>query len=789
MRARLQRILAALAIGLGLASAAAYGWLSLSLARTEGEITLAGLEHEVTVARNVIGVPVIRAASDRDAYFALGFVHAQDRLAQMETMRRYATGRLAEVSGPAAVNSDKWMRTLGVGRLAEDSYRDASPALKSALSSYAAGVNAFLAAHTGPLTPALTVLRHDIEPWRPQDSLLWPRLMNLQLSGNWRDELMRAHLTTFLTPPQIAQLWPDYPADAPITLGSLDRQDAIGKQAKAILDALPPSLRQRRSASNSWVIDGARSTTGKPLLANDPHLPLGLPGTWYLARIETPGRVLAGATAPGVPFHILGRNGRIAWGLTTTHSDTQDLFVEKVDPDDPARYLAPDGSLPFETREEILAVRGQDPVRFTVRTTRHGPVISDIVPGFPEHTEYVFALQDAGLQLDDRTAEAVLALNDAGSEAEFTAALRDFHSPQQNFVYADVDGVIGFVAPARVPIRRAGIGLVPSRGWTGEYDWTGWIPYEKLPRRFNPESGEIVAANNRIVDDTYPYFLTRDWKAPFRSKRISDLLHATDRPDVEYMVSMQHDALSLGARALVPILLAQVRPAMVDPRALDMLRAWDGRMDRTRPEPLIFQAWIRDLVRRVYADELRDQFDRFWSPNYLVLANTIARNTEWCDDISSEFVETCAEMATLSLQAALRDIGAVYGPDPASWRWGDVHRVDFTDPILARLPIIGGYFRHTTETDGADDTINRGSTDFSDPAAPYRHVHGPGLRAVYDLGDLDRSLFMIVPGQSDNPLSPHYDDLIGAWRDGGYIALGPLDPAQARTLTLRPAGP
>ncbi|MFQ5467826.1 MAG: penicillin acylase family protein, partial [Kiloniellaceae bacterium] len=372
----------ALVLALGLAAGGAYWWMLGSLPRLDGTLAVTGLDAPVEVLRDGDGIVTIRAESERDAAFALGYAHAQDRLWQMDFMRRTGAGRLSEVAGARTLRLDRFMRTLGLYRTAQANVEHLSPPVRALLDVYAAGVNAVIEDDDATLPIEFQIMRYRPEPWRPADSLIWARLMSLQLSGNWSDELLRARTIRRLGPARAADLWPPYPADGPVALpdlaGALDGL-ALERFASPLPWALAP-----KEASNSWVVSGTLTATGAPILANDPHLTLDAPGVWYLARIETPERTFTGATAPGLPIPVLGQSGEIAWGFTTTESDTQDLFVERPAPDAPGLYATPDGPAPFETREEIIKVRGAAPEQWTVRATRHGPVISDAILAAPK---------------------------------------------------------------------------------------------------------------------------------------------------------------------------------------------------------------------------------------------------------------------------------------------------------------------------------------------------------------------------------------------------------------------
>jgi len=787
------RVLAGLVILSVLGIGGAYVWLRGSLPQTEGALRIAALEAPVEVLRDADGIVTIRAENDHDTAVALGFVHAQDRLWQMDFMRRSGAGRLSEVVGPATRRLDRFMRTLGLYRVAEANVAQASPAMRDMLAAYADGVNAFIADPGGPLPLEFQLLRYKPEPWRPADSLVWGRLMALQLSGNWTEEILRARVARHLTPEQVDFLWPGYPADAPITLaevaGDLDRLPLRD------LAAVLPWEWAPKDASNAWALSGALTASGKPLLANDPHLALSAPGQWYMARIETPGRVLAGATAPGVPFLILGHNGHIAWGFTTTHSDTQDLFVERIDPANPDRYLTPGGSQPFDTRQETIGILGAAPETITVRTTRHGPVLSDAVDEAAAAAKAaggeksVLALAWPALRTDDRTAEALLAINRAANWDNFRAATDHFDSPQQNIVYADTTGTIGFVAPARVPIRKAGDGRFPVPGWTGEYDWTGIIPAADLPMTVNPPARRVIVANNKIVPDTYPYFLTADWPDPYRAQRIQDVLDASAKTPatVEGSLAIQQDVVSLAARQLLPLLL-RTKPQTDRAReALSVLANWDGSMRRDAAAPLLFYAWMRELNQTLLADELGDDFADFQRPNAELLARVLSEGPAWCDDVKSGPVEDCQTQLSTALEAALNKLALRFSTAISHLRWGDAHMARFNHPLLSRIPVLGSLFAYAVGTDGGSYTVNRAGVSFADGSGGlFEDVHGPGFRAVYDLADLQNSRFMIATGQSGNPLSSTYGGLVNRWRDGDTVKLVGGATAPAHTLKLNP---
>ena len=752
----------------GLAVGGIFLWMGSALPDYDGRARLDGLTAPVTIVRDGNAVPHIFADTMQDAYRALGYVHAQDRLLQMEINRRTGAGRLAEVMGAAALPVDRFMRTLGLYRLAQAQVEALPPKLRADLDAYVAGVNAYLADPARVLPPELVLLVGEPEPWRPADSFVWSKLMALQLSGNWRDELRQARLARRLTPEQLGDLWPADPPGHAATLPDLAA--ANGDLDLDRLAALADDILPVAGASNEWVVGGAHTATGMPILANDPHLGLTAPGLWYLARIVTPELTLAGVTVPGVPYHILGHNGMVAWGFTTTHSDTQDLFIEKLDPADAGRYLTPDGTLPFDARAERITVRFRDaPHDFTVRTTRHGPVISDVAGAASAAAGHVLALAFPALAPGDRTPEALYRLNRARNVDEAASALADFHSPQQNIIYADGDGRIGFTAAGLVPVRASGTGRAPAAGWDGAADWTGFIPFAELPRVADPARGRIVNANNRLVGEDYPYLIAADWPEPHRADRIGELIDGAGPMSVEDMARIQTDTLSPAARLLVPEFLQLAGQPEGDQAraAMDLLARWDYHMSIDQPQPPIFLAWLNSFSHRITADELGER--RMLRP--LALLRMVRERAEWCDDVSTPARETCAEAAAASLDDALALLSRRMGEDMSTWQWGALHKAHFHHPLFDRIPVLRQIFDIMIPTGGGPFTINRGVADLSDSAELFHDIHGPGYRAVYDLADLDASLFMTATGQSGRPFSPHFDDLTPLWARGDYIRL------------------
>ena len=773
MRKTLRILSLIVAISLALAIGAFFH-LRRSLPQVEGELALSGLQAKVEILRDAHGIPHIFAGSSDDAYFALGFVHAQDRLWQMETSRRFGSGRIAEVFGAAALPLDRLMRTLGLRRAAQANFERYDARTKQMLAAYAAGVNAFLA--TDPvLPPEFWIARFKPEPWTPVDSVVWTKVMALDLGGNWRNELLRMHLARTLPLARIEEFLPPYPGEKPLAI----------RELKPIYgDApTPPSTPGSGGGSNSWIVSGARSVSGKPLLANDPHLPLTAPPVWYFAHLSAPGLEVIGATLPGVPGVIVGRTDRFAWGFTNTAPDVQDLYLEKVLPD--GRYLAPDGPRKFSIVKETIRIRGAPSEELNVRISRHGPVISDVQRGSPP-AGHVLALAWTALAEDDLTGQAVSRVAGARDWPGFLAALRDYQAPQQNITYADVDGNIGYIAAGRVPVRKAANdlkGLAPAPGWDARYDWTGFLPFEELPRVFNPASGVVVNANQRITPPGYRHFITSEWQPPYRANRIAELLAATQKHSKETFARMQMDVVSPAVRELLPRLLATPAKSERGRNALKRLAAWDGVMAADRAEPLIVIAWWREISRGLYADELGAAFNPVWGMRAPFVSSALAggRTGRWCDDTRTERVETCDDILAEALERALDDLTKRYGADPARWRWGEAHFAWSQHRAFSRVRWLAPFFEIRVPAPGDGYTLNVGQSDFADDAAPYAARHAPSLRAIYDLADLQASVFVHSGGQSGNPLSRHYRDLSALWARGEYV---PMLTARSRIEAL-----
>mgnify|MGYP002623606942 CR=1 FL=1 len=797
------RGLLGLLVLLVLAAVSLWLYAERTLPQTDGTMTLHGARAELRIERDGHGIPTIHAASANDAFFGLGVVHAQDRLWQLETHRRIGAGRLAEAFGPGALETDRFLRALGVRRAAQAQWAQTSGASREALLAYAAGIDAVLKDQLRARPPEFLILGVQPEPWDPVDSLAWAIMMAWDLGANWATELHRLRLSASLPVERIDQFLPPYPGEAPLPVrdyAALYRELGLTKPAvqqslNRLLDIAPPSGIEG-VGSNNWVVAGSHTTTGKPLLANDPHLKLSAPALWYFARLKAPGLDVAGATMPGLPIVVLGQNARVAWGFTNTGPDVQDLYIEEIVDGAPERYRTPDGHAAFEVAEEVIRVKGQPDVPITVRRTRHGPVISDAgVVDDVIGKRHVLAMRWTALDADTDPVGVGLGFMRAGSVAEFFAAAEPWVAPMQNMVVADVDGAIGVISPGRVPLRGPDNdlrGLAPAPGWDARYDWIGWVPAGQTPREINPARGWIATANQRIHAPDYPHFITSEWALPYRQQRIEQLLGERPKHSLQDLRHIQSDVKSLAA---APLLKAEpAHPLLAAAR--EQLAGFDGTMAADRAAPLIYWAWMRQLSRAVLLDEASEAlFEKAFATRSFqdALEGVLARNDAWwCDDKRTPAAETCEQAGARALGAALDELSARFGAKPAAWRWGDAHQARSEHRPFSRVKPLARFFELRTPVGGDTYTVNVSRVGLRpDPTTGelYLDEHGPSLRGLYDLGYRSRSQVMHSTGQSGILFSPLYNSFVERWAQVGTVPLWPAerDAASGGRLLIRPA--
>ncbi len=575
--------------------AGGWWWATRPFPQVSGTLQLDGLDGPVEVRRDEWGVPHLYASTLHDLYFAQGVVHAQDRLWQMDFQRRVGLGRLSELLGEPTVETDKFLRTIGVGAAAQRDWEAAKPETRAALQAYSDGVNAYMA--TDPTLPLeYQLLGAAWEPWEPAHSLAWAKMMQWDLNGNWREELLRASLVERLGEDTTALLLQDgtvVGAASPTTLrvapSALER-DSLTARLLFNQDV--------ERGSNAWVIGGERTATGRPILENDPHLGPGMPSLWYEIGLHGPDMDVVGASLPGAPAVVIGHNAQIAWGVTNLATDTQDLFTERLS-DAGDAYEWQGEMLPLTVRQERIAVKGGEDILLEVKETRHGPLLNEVVEGLSEPV----AFQWYATQTPSHLTDAILALNAASDRDSFLAALRQWDSPAQNFVYADTSGTIGYVATGALPIRPAAGGMLPQPGWSGEWEWEGTVPFDELPQRWGPSEHFLVTANDTPFPDDFPVYTGTDWAAPFRATRIRQLIEAGDALTPDDVEAMQRDVLSLPAQQIVPLLVALPSDDIIVQRAQEQLASWDERLAGELPGAGIYEVTYGFIVREMLADD------------------------------------------------------------------------------------------------------------------------------------------------------------------------------------------
>lgn len=761
----------------------AVGYLYVAARRAvpepSGRLSVHGLGQNTDVTRDSHAIVHIRARSVDDAYFGLGFAHAQDRLFQMELARRVASGKLAELIGERGLDSDRLFRTLGLTTVVERNLRALSGETAAALAAYARGVNAFLESNA-PLPIELELIQSSPAPWTARDTLLVGKLLAFRLAGNWDNELWRLRLAARLTPRQLEEFTRSDDSRAAVSYEDMWKVysdsglEVAAKQSEfaAELGRYAPTGRGRAVGSNSWVVDGRRSRSGKPLLANDPHLELTAPTAWYLAHLSAPGFEVMGATIPGLAGVVIGRNERVAWSFTNLAPDTQDLYFERLVPEG---YASPNGPAAFEEREERIAVRWGSDVSLRVRQSRHGPIVSDILREAVTPSGYVLALAWTALSDVDETLRFPLAAARTSTASELRVAASALFAPAQNLVYADIDGAVGFVAAGGIPQRRNGPlrGAVPAPGWTAEFDWDGLIPFEELPTQVQPEQGYLVTANQNTAPIEYPRFLGVDFGVLERTHRIDELLQTTPLHDPTSFAQVQLDTHSAMAQVLLPLLLSQLGDAEEVRAEIVALASWDRNLATTSSAGALCAAWLREFARAVYSDEIGDLFPDESEPRTEFLRAVLTDQggaSRWCDDTRTLAPESCGTMARHSLLSALSYLKQRLGADPSTWTWGGLHEGVALHPLLGDVPILGGLFNVRVPRGGDASSPNVGAYIWNDDA-PFENGWGPGLRAIYDLSTRDRALGILSTGQSGHVMSPHYRDMVAPWQHGELLTL------------------
>jgi penicillin G amidase len=775
---------------MGAVAAGAFGYLlRRPLPPLDGEIRLKGLSAPVEIVRDRWGIPHVSARDSLDAYFGQGFCHAQDRLWQMELTRRLTAGRLSEVFGKDALDVDRFHRRLGLHRAARHEWETADADLRDALRAYAAGVNACLEGlFTSKKLPAEFILaRFQPEPWDPVDTLGLARYLAYSQTPNWESELIRSRLIAKLGYAGAASLEPDvWQPDS----DALPRLQDWGPPEPPEPGELPPiALAGGLGASNAWAVSGARSSTGKPLLANDPHMFPRLPSVFYEAHLAAGGDLnIAGASAPGAPGIVIGHNRHIAWGITASMADAADLYVERLDPGDSRRTEFAGRWENGTIVPEIIPVKGraQPWLEDVLITRRHGPLITPTPSLADEHRP--LALRSMVLEAPS-AASAILGINLATSWDEFRAAARRWGTPAMNLTYADVDGNIGYQLVGRVPVRERGEGLVPSPAWTGQYEWRGTIPFDDLPHAFNPPDGLWASANHNVAKKSQ-HFFSREFIDPARYQRIRQVLESKEHHSAVDFGALQADEVSLPARQIAALLVEHARPSgRVEAQALEELRRWDGRVSSDSAAASIYEVFRNELVRARHAEVVGDLLPVLLGvgPHPLIGAT----NSHYFLQTQRvlQFLERAPDDAAVrrAFHATVAWLSRRLGPNVATWQWGRLHQLHLQHALSTRKPLGALFDIPSFPWSGDLETVRAGgslpdSYKASGPISAYRFIA--------DCGDWDNSLSCIPGGQSGQRGSPHYADQVDAWRRVAYHPLSFTRPAIARvqrhTLHLVP---
>ena len=746
-----------------------YAWYTVNkpLPTLNGTAQLAGLNANVTVTRDTSGVPHIEAANVHDLYMAEGYVHAQDRLYQMFYFRTVGEGRLAELFNPSPdlISADEYLRTVGFRRAAEAEWQAISPESRSALEDYAAGVNAFVHSHADNLPVEFTLLGVGFEDWQPVDSLAFGKLEARDLSESWSQELVAADITQQVGQEVAAQLMPGYPASAPVIVpgansGSFTPAiDGYNKYVRPLMASWGENI-----GSNNWVADGTKSATGKPILANDPHLGVRNPSIWYQVHLSTTdGKYdVAGFGFAGVPGIVTGHNKNIAWGVTNTEADVEDVFLEKLDETNhPDQYLSGDKWLPLTVYTETILVKGGAPaITQTVRVTNHGPLLSDwtstLTPTVSTAVTGTYSVQWTAL-MPGHIFDALTALQTASNWTEFRAALSKWDVPGQNFVYADTQGNIGYQMTELLPIRKSGNGSVPAIGWTGESDWTGFVPFDDLPRSYNPPEHFIATANNKNFGPGFKYNVSGYWAAPYRITRIDEMLKAKEKLSVDDMKTMQLDTQSVLARKVAPIMASANITDTRARQAADLLKNWDGSMKADSTAAAIYEVSYNKLITNTLGDDLGtplifQYLDGMGGQALQTIENLLDKPDDplW-DRKDTPQVEKRDDILVRSITEASNDLAASLGDNIQDWTWGKIHEITPRHEFSS-ADLVGGLFTLAASPLAGDNTtVSVGSYPLPYAGVP---LQGPypvttyqSYRMILDVADWTKSLGVFATGE------------------------------------------
>jgi penicillin amidase len=771
-----------------------------SFPETSGTLTIGGLHQPVDIYRDEYGVPRLEAQDEHDLMFAFGYVHAQDRLWQMDLARRVGEGRLSELFGSATLEFDKMFRTIGIRRICEDIERSLPDESRSRIQSYADGINAFIVTHVGKYPVEFDLLRYTPESWLPRHTLMMGRLMSWQLNLSWWTDLTYGALIERLGLDKVTEILPSYPAGAPLIVPGADVQKHAGLatpflQTSRAFAAFLGQLNMS-GGSNAWVVGPRKSVTGKVLLANDTHLHLQNPSQWYEVHLHAPGYHVTGFSIPGAPVVVIGSNDSIAWGLTNAMVDDADFYIERLDEADTTRYYYDGEWHPMLFREEEIKVKGDTLVPLVIRSTHHGPIVSDIRTRL-QHSgvPFVASMRWTGCEIRDQLS-AFNTINRARNWKEFTDGVREFSGPGQNFVYGDAAGNIGYWCGALVPIRENVRSIIPLPGWEKATEWKGFVPFERLPHMYNPPAGFIATANNKIVDDSYPYYISDLWEPPSRSQRLREVLSREDRFSIEDFMRLQNDKFSAYAKEITPFIFNAFPDSITDfpeqDAVFEFLRNWHFTFNEEDIATSIFHAFFTVLVENIFKDEMGDELFHDWVllvnvPHRVTMKMLQDGTSSWFDDVRTEEIETRDAIIRKSMKKAIGVLGERFGPDMKTWRWGDLHTVTLPHFFGLQKPLDKIFNIGPFPYGGGPFVLMSGEYSHNEP---FRVTVGASLRHIVDFSRPGEMRTVLTSGQSGQVFNRHYSDQTSLWLHGSYRTMvterTPERSAQWQHLRLEP---
>ncbi|MCF6238918.1 MAG: penicillin acylase family protein [Candidatus Marinimicrobia bacterium] len=764
----IKKIIIGIVVILLLGAAYLNHYLKIGIPEHAGTVQLKGLDNEVSILRDQAGIPHIFARTETDAYFALGYAMAQDRLFQMEFLRAAGNGSLSEILGESMLKSDRFLRRIMLRpRDAQGLFDSNPPQVQAMLTYFMEGINSFIKADPD-LPIEFRLLGHTPTLWTIADMLAIIKLQSWQLSYNYDMELIYRQLNQKLGLEKAAELFPYYSAE------HLKLLDEFGTPTSGDAELISQAVKLKEllgtnGGSNNWVVSGERSASGKPILCSDPHLHGSrLPGPWYFAHLKAPGLDVAGGFFPGLPTALIGHNRQIAWGLTNMGPDVQDLFIEEVNPDNPYQYLYKENWLDFEVIPETIFIKddseesGFRTEELEIRRSIHGPVIKE--------DEEVLALAWTGHHFNGEL-EAFYRLNHASDWGEFTAAVAHFSTAPQNYVYADVAGNIGYYGAGKVPLRKQGSGIFPVPGSTGDYDWEGYIPFEDMPHIYNPAGGLIVTANAEPYGEDYPYPMPGVYAPEYRTRRIRELLKSKEKLTADDMAAIQFDRQSY----LAPVFLKYLIPIIPEAHAdiQEALANWDHVLDENGFEGSIYHETLETFLRSIWVDdmglELTEKYLDTWYISLNRWVSMLADNSyHWFDNIETDRVETRDDLLLAAFDQALVSLEQQYGTaDYSTWDWGVIHNIVFHHPFEAKGGLIEKFFNYGPFPFGGDgETVNRATHVFT---KPYMAEMTASMRLIIDMADASNSRMANASGQVGMPMQDHYTDLVDLWLAGEYV--------------------